>query len=484
MKKGRPLLLLLLFTMPAAAQQQSYFTLEDIIRQAQSQSPRYKLAYTKREISLYQFQTYRSDFKPQVSFNGNLPVYSKEYFGVRQPDGSIIYQSISQNNSNLGFSLSQQLPFTGGEISLNTDLARFDDFKAKTKQYTSTPVYLRLSQPLFAVNPFKWNKRIEPLKLEESRKGYVMELEDIAQQAVKLYFDVLDAQSNMKIAEGNLQSTTLNYETERKRINLGTTTEDKLLQLELQSLRSRQELEKSRYDYQVAQLNLRTFLGIKAGDEFQLPEPGKIPELNVNLPDAINYAKKNRPEFITFQRKLQEAMRDVALAKAEKQQVNLVASYGLNNVGTNFTNVYNNPNDQQRFTIGFNVPIVDWGRRKARYNTAKAIEKLTAATNEFDEAVIYQEITTLVKNIELLKSSILLAQKTDTVAQRRFIIAGNLYQVGKLSVTDLNLAQAEKDNARRTYITALRAYWDAYYMLRRITLFDFEKGNSLYQEAD
>jgi outer membrane protein TolC len=66
------------------------------------------------------------------------------------------------------------------------------------------------------------------------------------------------------------------------------------------------------------------------------------------------------------------------------------------------------------------------------------------------------------------------------VAQRRFTIASNLYQIGKLSVTDLNLAQSEKDNARRTYIAALKSYWDAYYMLRRITLFDFGKNESLY----
>jgi outer membrane protein TolC len=473
-------IVLFLIALHPAAQPKQYYSLEDIIQQAQSRSPRYKLAQTKKEISLYQYQTYKSNLKPQVFFNGNLPVYTKEYFGVRQPDGTIIYQSISQNNSNIGFSLSQQLPFSGGELSLNTDLARFDDFKAKTKQYTGTPIYLRLSQPLFAVNQFKWNKLIEPLKLEESRKEYVMEMENIAQQAVKLYFDVLDAQSNMKIAEGNLQNTTLNYETEKKRVNLGTTTEDKLLQLELQSLRSKQDLEKSKYDYQVAQLNLRTFLGLKDENEFNLPEPGNIPVLNVNLSDAFIYAKKNRPEFISFERKRQEAMRDVAVAKAEKQQVNLVASYGLNNIGNNISNVYSNPNDQQRFTIGFNVPIVDWGRRKARYNTAKAIEKLTAATNEFDETVIFQEITTLVKNIELLKQSIELAKKTDTVAQRRFTIASNLYQIGKLSVTDLNLAQSEKDNARRTYIAALKSYWDAYYMLRRITLFDFGKNESLY----
>jgi len=463
----------------AKAQQKPTYTLGDIITQAQSQSPKYKLAQTQKEISYYKYLAYKSEFKPQVSFYGNAPFYSKEYFGVRQPDGTIKYQSIRQNNSNLGFGLSQQLPFSGGELSLNTDLTRFDDFNAKTKQYSGTPIYLKLSQPLFAVNELKWNKKIEPLKLEEARKEFVLEMEEIAQTTSQLYFDVLDAQSNMEIASGNLQNTEANYEIEKKRVNLGTTTEDKLLQLELQALRSKQELEKAKYDYQITQLNLKTFIGIKTNEEFNLLEPKNIPILTINLTDALDYAKKNRPEFVAFERKAQEAGKDVALARAAKQQVNLVASYGLNNVGDNIGNVYQNPNDQQRFNIGFNIPVVDWGRRKARYNTAKAIEKLTETTNEFDQAIIYQEITTLVKNIELLKSNIILAQKTDSVAQRRFTIANNLYQLGKFSVTELNLAQSEKDNARRNYISALKAYWNTYYMLRRVTLYDFEKNISL-----
>jgi outer membrane protein TolC len=480
MMKSNLLLTLLAICATAKAQQHTY-SLSDIITMAQTQSPKFKLNQTEKEISYYQYQSFKSDFKPQVSLYGNAPVYTKEYFGVRQPDGTIQYQSIKQNNSNVGFSLSQQLPFSGGEISLNTDLTRFDDFNSKTKLYNGTPVYLRLSQPIFAVNEFKWRKKIEPLKLEQSRKEYIEEMENIAQTTAKLYFDVLDAQSNMEIAGSNLRNTEYNYEIEKKRIDLGTTSEDKLLQLELQTLRSKQDLEKAKYDYQVSQLNLKIFVGIKSDDELNLFVPGKIPFLAVTIPDAFDYAKKYRPEFIEFERKKLEAQRDVALAKAAKQEVNFVASYGLNNIGDNISAVYRDPKDQQQLSIGFNIPIIDWGRRNARYNTAKAIEKLTITTNEFSEATIYQEIATLVKNIELLKSNITLAQKTDSVAQRRFVLANAMYQVGKLSVTDLNLAQSEKDNARRSYINALRSYWDAYYMLRRTTLYDFENNVLLFR---
>ena len=462
--------------------QTQQLTLEEIVVLAKSQSPRFKLAQTQKEISFYQFQTSSSDFRPQISFYGSAPVYNKEYYGVRQPDGTIKFQSISQNNANMGFSLSQQIPLTGGELSLNTSLGRFDDFKAKTYKYNGTPVYLRLQQPLFAFNPLKWQQKIEPLKFEESRRKYVQEMENIAQQVTRLYFDLLDAQSNISIANTNLKNAAINFEIEKKRVNLGTTTEDKMLQLELQVLTSQRSLDQARYELQISMLNLNTFIGSRESIEIDPVVPNQIAALPIDLAKAIEYARKYRPEFIAFERKKYEAERDVTQAKVGKQQVTLLASFGLNNIGDQIGSIYQHPNDQQVFSIGFNIPIVDWGRRKARYNAAKAIEKLTSFNNELDEATLIQEITTLVKNIDLLKSNIQLAKKTDSVGQRRYEIANNLYQVGKLSATDLNLAQAEKDDARRNFIQSLRQFWDSYYMLRRLTLYDFEHNEPIFKQ--
>ena len=455
------------------------YSLTEVVLQAQLNSPASRLARTQRQISSYQFQVFKSDLNPQVSFYGEAPVFNKEYYAVRQPDGTIRYQAISQHSSLVGFGISQQLPFTGGQLSLNTNLTQFDDYRFNTRQYNATPVYLMLRQPIFAFNEMKWKKKIEPLKLKESQQQYVQELENVAQEAASLYFDVLDAQSNMKIAAANLRNNEYNLEIEKKRISLGTTTEDKLLQIELQVIKSRQELETARYMYQVSQLNLTSFIGWKDTTEIHLLLPENIPAIHVSAADALAYAKKNRAEFTSFERKKLETARDVEQAKANRQQINLAASYGLNNANDRLGKVYNNVNDQQRFSIGFNIPVLDWGRNRARLNTARAIEELTAANNNMEETNIYREITTLVRNTELFRLSISLAKQADTVAQRRFVIANNLYQVGKLAITDLNIAQAEKDNARRSYVSALRQYWDAYFLLRRYTLYDFENDRPL-----
>src|SRR5438105_15198687 len=158
------------------------FSLDNIIKLSQSQSPRYKLALTKKEVKNYEFISYKSNKKPQISMYGNAAVYSKEFTEVIQPDGSVHYLPVKQSSNNIGFSLSQALLFSGGQISLNTELNHFYNFQNKYRQYNGTPVFLQLSQPLFGFNEFKWEKQIEPLKLEESLREYVQEMENIAQQ--------------------------------------------------------------------------------------------------------------------------------------------------------------------------------------------------------------------------------------------------------------------------------------------------------------
>ena len=40
----------------------------------------------------------------------------------------------------------------------------------------------------------------------------------------------------------------------------------------------------------------------------------------------------------------------------------------------------------------------------------------------------------------------------------------------------LFIAQVEKDQALENYVQALRGYWDAFYRLRRLTLYDFVRN--------
>jgi outer membrane protein TolC len=143
--------------------------------------------------------------------------------------------------------------------------------------------------------------------------------------------------------------------------------------------------------------------------------------------------------------------------------------------------MYGNTVNSQQVSIGFQIPILDWGRQKSRVKTAEASLKLEEYTIQLDQITFDEEIFTQVKQFKMLKEQVIISQKADEIADKRYEISKNRYLIGKISITDLNLALRDKDDAKRAYIESLRSLWAAYYNLRYLTLYDFEQNVSLYE---
>lgn len=48
------------------------------------------------------------------------------------------------------------------------------------------------------------------------------------------------------------------------------------------------------------------------------------------------------------------------------------------------------------------------------------------------------------------------------------------FKLGEADLNSLIFAQNRRESARNNYIQALKDYWDGYYKLRKLTLYDFE----------
>ncbi len=84
------------------------------------------------------------------------------------------------------------------------------------------------------------------------------------------------------------------------------------------------------------------------------------------------------------------------------------------------------------------------------------------------------EVGNAAQQIKQLEQSVKLSQRSNEIAAKRYELSKNRYLVGKIDITNLTIAQNEKDQALLNYANTLRNYWNAYYRLRRMTLFDFE----------
>jgi outer membrane protein TolC len=466
------------------AHSQLVYSLEDIIEQAKQQSPSAKQAETRKENRYWQYRLFRANYNPQLNLFGTIPNYSKDVIQNRQDDGTIQFQDLQQTSSTLNLGLQQPIAFTGGNISINSRVRQFEDITSDLTQWNTTVANIAYEQPIFAYNELKWDKRTEPLRYEESKRSYVEEMEYISSQAVTKFFDYLDAQVNLQIAEFNLANNDTIYNIEQGRYNIGTTSEDKLLQVELQLLRSKQDVAQAQLDLQTTRLDLRTYIGLNEDTGFDLILPQSIPLFDVSLDNALSYAKKNRADYIAFERRRIEAEAEVDEAKRSRFQTSLEASLGYVDQGLTFEDSYAELNDQQYINLTLYVPLIDWGRNKARTRTALANKQLTDYVIAQEEQNFEQEIITQVRQLDVLRQQIDISKKSDEVAQKRYEVAQNRYLIGKIDITNLNIALTEKDQAKRSYLSALRTFWTAYFDLRRLTLYDFANKEMLYQIAD
>ena len=60
-----------------------------------------------------------------------------------------------------------------------------------------------------------------------------------------------------------------------------------------------------------------------------------------------------------------------------------------------------------------------------------------------------------------------------------FEVAYQRFMIGKISVLELNNADTKKDQNRRAYVQALQTYWNYYYNIRSLALFDFVNRKQL-----
>ena len=233
----------------------------------------------------------------------------------------------------------------------------------------------------------------------------------------------------------------------------------------------------SENDYLEKMNILRNYLGIREGVEI-LPEIPQVKIIHGVYADAIKEkARENNPVYDDFRLRLTEAEANVVKAKRERlPDISLNLSVGTTGSHPTFAGAYTNLGSRQIAQVGVSIPILDWGKRRGDYEQAKSDYDLEKDRIEREEDEFNEQVRVLAEDFIAQQELVRIYREADSVAQKRYGIALNRFTVGDISVTDLNYAEQEKDEARQNYIYQLYLSWLYYYNLRYITLYDFEAG--------
>ena len=458
-------------------------SLTEIVALAQSDAPDALLAETRMENRYWSYRSAMADFKPAITLSGQLPNLNRSIQAITQPNGQDLFIQRSQMSNHLNLNLTQQIEWTGGTIFAQTGLQRLDIFQTNAPDrvsYFSTPIAIGFNQPLFGVNELKWTKKIEPLRYQEAEKGFAEEMERVAFNATRLFFEVFIAQLNLEAARRDKANADTLFNISKGRFQVGRIAETELLQIELSAMNADAAVQQALLDLQSGTEKLRNFLGIRSNVFFKLQAPADIPGFKVDLQRALTLAQNNRSDITAFERRLAEADLNVARAKANSGlQMDFFGVVSLSQTAETLSDAFRKPLDNESLRLGLQIPIADWGKARARIETASSNRELERMNVEQERVNFEQEIILKVKQFDLVRNQVGLAKRAYDVSLKREEMTRNRYFIGKIGVTDLNIAVAEKENARKGYMNALREFWLAYYDLRQMTLYDFEREVSL-----
>jgi len=141
--------------------------------------------------------------------------------------------------------------------------------------------------------------------------------------------------------------------------------------------------------------------------------------------------------------------------------------------------VYQDLIDQEVVRFGISAPIADWGKSKAKRSVALANLELEQKKIDQEKEAFRRVVVLRAQQFDLVRRNAEIAQRYMESAKKRYEITYQRYLIGKISITDLNLALTEQEASRLGYLQAVRDFWNAVFEMRALTLYDFVGGKTL-----
>lgn len=458
---------------------QEILTLEKALEIAFEHSPsliQSKLSLEQRQLNL---KAQDASLKSQFSLDVNPFNYTRN----NQYDSynSRWYANESMSSS-ASLGIRQPIKWTDGTISLINDFS-WQDASNRTDNRKNTSfnhnLSLRLEQPLFTYNRTKMQLKELEYALENAKISYAMQELNIEKQVTTQFYAVYQKQKDLNNAREEYNNQKQNYDIIKNKVEAKLVAKEELFQAEVNMATSESSVYSAEINYENAKDNFKILLGMPLDDDVMvLPNTG-INTIEVNSNDAVRYALEQRMEIRQKQITLEEDVFNIIRAKAENEfKGSISARIGLDALAGKVKNMYDSPTDNEQIGISLNIPIFDWGAKKARVKSSELAMESNQIDLDEQKKNITLEVRQICRNLPTLVRQIDIKKKSIENAEHTYEINLEKYRTGSLTGMELQQYQTQLTNAKQEYTNALISYKLELLNLKIQTLWDFENNKS------
>jgi len=472
------LVLLMMVGGSLAVQSQEALTIDKALNFAETSSPDLQLSLLNLERYQKNLEAQRAALKSRFTLEVNPIDYSNQ----RRFDTRVSEWYTNENvQSNATFTVSQPILPTDGTISLINDFGwRKSNSTLSTSQTQSevfyNNLYVNLNQPIFTYNRLKLQLRQLELNLENANISYAMQRLNLERNVTQFFYNVYMAQMNLNIAREELTNTQKSYDIIVNKVDAGLAAKEELYQAELNLATSKSTVQNDEVSFENAKDQLKLYLGMDLNEDILILADVAANPVPVDLDLAISNGLESRMEIRQREIDVENSQFSLIETKALnefKGEVNL--RMGITGDDPALGNIFKQPTKSPSVALSFNIPIFDWGEKKARIAAAEADIKSQELNASEQQKQIVVDIRQVYRNIQNQLNQIDIAKQNEKNAQLTYEINLERYQNGDLTGMDLNLYQTQLSQNKIAYSQALINYKIELLNMKIQSLYDFEK---------
>lgn len=441
-----------------------------------SNSPQLLLVSKNFKVKYLTYQNKMAVYHLSSKVDVSLP-YSKSIESVLQPDGNAVYTPRTYLSPIYTITTAKKIPLTGGTIGITSSLSYFKNFLNANQQYNANWYSLFISQPFFAFNEYKYDKKLQKLTLRADSVQYFKDRETKLLEVITKVIDYEVAKHNIKNGELNIANYTaalykvkLLYEHGRMLAVDTLTLYNNLKQAYLQQEQLTQDLniKKANLNYYFPQSYDYTICNWEEPNIYQL-DSALLNERYMHY----NNANQLLVDAFVNAENVERAQ------KAHGVTTSISAGNGINQSATTFEPLFNNPAQKQSITLAISVPLTGWQAYKRNKEIAN-LQNQAYEISKSEMVFLAKEWTREQLNTYsyLFKSYQFSKEKLSGLVALQNVLLDKI-AVGKASTTDYNTTQAAIFAAQLEQLDIVKQIVLFRFELRSKTLYDFELGESV-----
>lgn len=481
-QKGLLLALFCLFLVSANAQQ--ILTLENALDIARTNSPDIRRTLLNLERSEQSLKAQNAALKSQFSLSLTPFSYSKN----RTFDNLNSIWNTNQNTQSFGtFTVSQPILPTDGTISLVNRFGwqkNISEFRMNqvSKSYSNN-LYLSIAQPLFTYNRTKLNLKQLELDLEGAQLSYAMQKLNLEKQVTQFFYNVYLTQMKLSISKDELANTQKSYEITQNKVAAGIAAKEELYQAELNFATAKSTVQNDQVTLENYKDQFKQYIGMDINEDMTVMTDVNFSPVAVDLKKAIDYGQSSRMELRQREIDVENSQFTLIQTKSLNEfRGDLNLSIGIIGDNETLTDIYKKPTNNPRVSLAFNLPIFDWGEKKARIKAQEAVIETSKLSFEQEKTQISVDIRSVYRSLQNQVNQIDIAAQNEKNAQLTYEINLERYANGDLTSMDLNLYQNQLSQKKMAYAQALIDYKIELLNLKIQSLYDFERNEAVVPE--